>query len=206
MSRAAIRAEEKRWRRGDAFAVGVAVAVGILFAWILLSIQGMTHDLQKKDDAIAALSQQVRELGGKPVAGPKGEPGKSVTGPAGAPGATGPAGPVGPSGAPGKDGTPGAVGATGVPGAVGATGPAGVAGPAGPQGERGPAGQQGEQGPQGGTGPAGPACPDGYSLQAPIYDPDSLVCHRDDDGSGESGGSNGKSQVAALDPQRRQYT
>ncbi|MDX3353881.1 hypothetical protein PV703_11285 [Streptomyces sp. ME01-24h] len=28
-------------------------------------------------------------------------------------------------------------------------------------------------------GPAGPTCPDGYSLQAPAYDPDALVCRKD---------------------------
>lgn len=183
------------------------MTVGVLFAWILLSIQGMTHNLQEKDDAIAALAQQVRELGGKPVSGPRGEPGPAVTGPAGPQGATGPAGPPGPSGAPGKNGKNGAVGASGEPGAVGAAGPAGPSGPQGEQGVAGPAGPQGEQGPRGEQGPAGPACPDGYNLQAPEWDPDVLVCRRDgapqpSDEPGKSGGL----RSVALDPQRRQYT
>lgn len=209
MGRSAIRAEEKRWRRGDALAVGIAVAVGILFAWIVLSIQGMAHNLEEKDTTIAALAQQVRELGGKPVAGPRGsqgEPGESVTGPQGQPGATGPSGPPGPPGAAGKDG---AVGASGAPGAVGAVGPTGPAGQQGVQGEAGPHGPQGEQGPKGDTGergPAGPACPDGYSLQAPSWDPDALVCRRDDTPppSDEPGQGHGLLS-AALDPQRRLY-
>jgi hypothetical protein len=42
-------------------------------------------------------------------------------------------------------------------------------------------------------------------LQAPLYDPDALVCRKDntpsDGGSGEGNGT----QALALDPQRRQY-
>ncbi|OMI38232.1 hypothetical protein [Streptomyces sparsogenes] len=30
-----------------------------------------------------------------------------------------------------------------------------------------------------GTSGRGPACPDGYSLQTPSWDPDALVCRRD---------------------------
>lgn len=210
MIRAAIRAEERRWRRGDVLAVTGALLLGAAVAWILLSIQAMNRDLESKDSAIAALSQQVRDLGGKPVAGPRGkrgEPGLAVTGPAGPQGAAGPSGPAGPSGAPGKNGKDGAVGASGKPGTVGAAGPAGPSGPQGEQGVAGPVGPQGEQGPRGEQGPAGPACPDGYSLQVPDWDPDSLVCRRDSapdpsDGPGKSGGL----RSVALDPQRRQYT
>ena len=103
----------------------------------------------------------------------------------------------------GKDGKPGAVGASGAPGAVGAVGPAGATGPQGPQGEQGPKGDAGATGP---AGPPGPACPDGYSLQAPEWDPDALVCRRDDTPppSDEPGQGHGLLS-AALDPQRRLY-
>jgi len=193
MSRVQVRAEERRWRRGDVFTIVGAVLIGVTVAWIVLSIQGMTRDSQRKDEAIAALSQQVRELGGEPVAGPKGEPGESVVGPSGAPGGVGPSGApglVGPSGAAGhdgrdgKDGLPGAVGASGAPGAVGPSGPPGVgepgaAGPQGVPGVQGPAGPQGERGETGERGPAGQSCEDGFSWQTPSYDPDARVCRRD---------------------------
>lgn len=207
MTRAQIRAEERRWRRGDVLAVTGALILGAALAWIILSIQAMGHDLQYERARGDALAQQVEGLGGTPVAGPsgtKGEPGDSVTGPPGAQGEPGPVGPSGQSGTPGKNGSPGP---SGEPGAVGATGPAGPAGPQGVQGEPGPAGPQGEQGPKGDPGergPAGPACPDGYSLQAPAYDPDALVCRRDSAPTDDS--EQNAPQALALDPQRRQYT
>jgi hypothetical protein len=207
VTRSEIRAEERRWRRGDVLAVVGALLLGATLAWIVLSIQGMADDLHEKDNDIAALSQQVRQLGGKPVAGARGEPGKSVTGPKGDqgdPGPIGPSGPPGPSGSPGKNGangTDGTAGTAGEPGAVGATGPAGPAGPAGPQGEQGPKGDTGEQ------GPAGPSCPDGYHLEAPTWDPDALVCRKDGaDQPPGNGNGNGGLLSAGLDPQRRQYT
>ena len=90
---------------------------------------------------------------------------------------------------------------TGATGAAGSPGPQGVQGepgPAGPQGEPGPAGQDGQDGRDGQT------CPDGYSLQAPSWDPDALVCRKD--GAPDPGGSNSPSpQAAGLDPSRRQY-
>lgn len=109
-------------------------------------------------------------------------------------------GPLGPRGPQGKDGvtptpTPGPSGRAGEPGRDGAsvTGPAGergekgdtVTGPPGAQGEkgdtgeRGAPGERGEPGDTGEQGPPGPACPDGYSLQPPLDDPDALVCRRD---------------------------
>lgn len=215
MSRAQIRAEERRWRRGDVLAACAALLLGTAFAWIMLSVQGLNNDLREANAARDALARQVQGLGGTPVAGPpgsRGEPGTSVTGPPGEQGAagpSGPSGPPGPSGSTGASGKPGAAGASGEPGVVGATGPAGATGPQGPQGEAGPAGPQGEQGPQGDTGeqgPAGPTCPDGYSLQAPSYDPDALVCRKDgapDPGPGNGQGNN--ALAAGLDPTRRQY-
>lgn len=211
MSRLQLRAEERRWRRGDLLTVVGAILLGMALAWIVLSIQGLRHDLQQKDANIAALSQQVRALGGKPVAGPRGEPGKSVVGPSGPPGPQGEPGSPGPSGSPGKsgkngkDGANGEPGSAGSPGAAGATGAAGPAGPQGPQGEPGPAGPQG---PAGEDGKDGQTCPDGYSLQAPSYDPDALVCRKDgapDPGPGNGNGGGSSLLGAALDPSRRQY-
>ena len=118
----------------------------------------------------------------------------------------GPAGPSGSPGEPGKDGAAGSPGASGEPGVAGPTGPAGLqgvqgeAGPAGPQGEPGPAGADGADGEDGQT------CPDGYSLQAPSYDPDALVCRKDGSPNPSEDPGNGQGSVAAgLDPARRQY-
>jgi hypothetical protein len=157
---------------------------------------------------VRALRQQVKAKGGTPVAP---DPAKAIPslsaraevpvpipGPPGPPGTAGPTGPSGASGASGQPGTPGtngAAGPTGSAGAAGPTGPMGPSGPAGPQGEQGPAGAQGPQGDQGPkgdtgetgpTGPAGPSCPDGYSLQAPTWDPNALVCEKDTPASGNA--------------------
>lgn len=121
--------------------------------------------------------------------GPKGEPGDP-----------------GPSGTPGDDGRNGQDG-VGEPGSEGAPGSDGAAGPPGPQGDPGPAGPQGEPGTAGedGTdGRDGQTCPSGYSLQAPSYDPDALVCRKD--GAPDPEPDNGGSLLSAgLDPSRRQY-
>ncbi|HEY6116967.1 MAG TPA: hypothetical protein VI172_13515, partial [Candidatus Dormibacteraeota bacterium] len=105
MSRSKIRAEERRWRRGDVLVVAGALLLGAMLAWILLSVQALNDDLRAANQARDALAAQVQSLGGKPVAGPpgsRGEPGQSVTGPTGAKGEPGSVGPSGPSGAPGK--------------------------------------------------------------------------------------------------------
>lgn len=165
---------------------------------------------------VRALRQQVQAEGATPVAP---DPTKAIDDlpartevPVPIPGPRGEPGSPGPSGSPGKNGTDGSSGASGVPGAAGATGPAGPVGPAGvgvqgepgatgPQGERG---EKGEPGATGERGPAGPSCPDGYSLQAPAWDPDALVCRRDSAPS--DGGSSPSSPLAAgLDPSRREY-
>lgn len=197
-------------RRKDAtFAVLLLAGLACL-ALVALWVQALTHDLREEREYNRALAQQVRELGGKPVAGPPGEPGQSVVGPSGPPGLPGQDGvdgEPGPSGSPGEggkdgsDGVNGSDGAAGEPGAVGASGAAGPAGPPGPQGEPGPAGPQGEAG---ADGKDGQTCPDGYSLQAPADDPDALVCRRDGapDPEPDDGGILG---AGALDPTRRQY-
>jgi hypothetical protein len=210
VSRAQVRAEERRGRRGDVWAVVGAVALGAVLAWIVLTIQGVTHDLHEEREYNRLLAQQVRDLGGKPIKGPPGEPGASVTGPPGPqgePGSPGVDGEPGPSGSPGKagaDGVDGSDGKAGEPGAVGASGPAGPAGPPGPQGEPGPPGPQGEPGVDGADGEDGQTCPDGYSLQAPAYDEAALVCRRDGAPDPEEPGG-GPQAAGALDPQRRVY-
>ena len=164
---------------------------------------------------VRALRQQVKAKGETPVAP---DPTKAVEdlpdraevpvpipGPRGANGERGEPGSPGPSGVPGRDGADGSDGTAGEPGSVGATGPAG---PAGPQGEPGPAGPQGEQGPPGEDGRDGQTCPDGYSLQAPSWDPDALVCRKE--GAPDPGPGNGNGQgrgllSAGLEPNRRQY-
>jgi hypothetical protein len=211
VSRVQVRAEERRHRRGDVLTWAGALVLGAALAWIVLSIQGLNHELRVSNEARDALARQVQGLGEKPVAGPpgsRGEPGVGVTGPPGRPGrdgfdgADGVDGSPGPSGSPGRAGKDGADGKAGEPGAVGATGPAG---PPGPQGVPGPAGPQGEPGVDGADGRDGQTCPEGYSLQAPSYDEAALVCRRDgapDPGPGEGGGPQA---AGALDPQRRLY-
>ncbi|NUR65154.1 MAG: collagen-like protein, partial [Streptomyces sp.] len=135
---------------------------------------------------VRALREQVKSKGGTPVApdptkavpslSARAEVPVPIPGPVGPSGARGASGEPGSPGASGVPGSPGPSGASGQPGAVGATGPVG------PQGEQGVQGPQGEQGPKGDTGPqgpAGPSCPTGYSLQAPAWDPNALVCEKD---------------------------
>ena len=210
MSRAQIRAEERKSRRGDAWTVLGAILLGVVLAWIVVTVQTMGKDLHDERAARDALARQVEGLGGTPVAGPpgsRGEPGESVTGPPGEPGAPGWDGADGADGKPGPSGSPGRDGSDGAAGMPGAAGPSGAAGPVGPpglQGEPGPAGPQGEPGAAGADGEDGQTCPEGYSLQAPSYDPDALVCRKD--GAPEPGPGEGNPQAeGALDPQRRVY-
>jgi len=212
MSRLALRAEERRFRRGDALAVAGALLLGAVLAWIVLTVQSLNHDLDTANAARDALARQVQDMGGKPVAGRPGSRGEiGQAGPPGPRGERGPQGPAGDDGADGKAGKPGAEGKTGSTGASGkdgANGIDGAPGVTGPQGEPGPAGPQGEQGPPGadgrdGTdGRDGQTCPDGYSLQAPSYDPDALVCRRD--GAPQPSDSETSPQTpAVLAPDRR---
>lgn len=209
MTRAQLRAEERRWRRGDWLAVAGALLLGAVLAWIVLSIQAMGHDLRTERAMREALTAQVEGMGATPVVGPsgsRGEPGASVTGPPGATGATGPRGEPGASGRPGSPGAVGASGSPGSPGAIGSTGPAGPAGAPGVQGEPGVAGPQGEQGPKGDTGergPSGASCEDGYSWHTPDWDPDARVCRRD--GAPQPSESPQPPMAAGLDPRRMQY-
>lgn len=188
MTRAELRREEARLRRGDLITIVGALLLGVILAWVIMSVQGLRHDRDVSNAARDALAAQVQRLGGTPVAGPpgsRGDPGDAgqpgaagATGPPGPQGPEGPAGPTGPTGKVGPTGPAGAS-ATGAPGADGAAGPTGAPGPAGPQGDPGPAGPAGPAGPKGDQGPAGPACPDGYSLQPLVSDPVALACRKD---------------------------
>lgn len=195
----------QRHRREDAKFAVFALLVLAGFALLALWVQGLAQDRD-------ALARQVQQLGGTPVAGPPGlrgepgEPGVGVTGPPGPQGERGPTGPPGPSGSPGRAGDDGSDGAAGESGTPGVVGPSGPAGPPGPQGEPGPAGPQGEPGPagaDGADGADGQSCPEGYSLQAPAYDEDALVCRRD--GAPDPGPGERPQAAGALDPRRMQY-
>ncbi|TGB13830.1 collagen-like protein [Streptomyces sp. MZ04] len=187
------------------------VLVAVFLGWLAVQVVALSGDLRTANDARDALARQVQGLGGKPVAGPPGSRGESITGPRGPKGDKGDSGEPGPSGAPGRKGDDGETGdegsdGVGETGPTGAAGPDGVAGPPGPQGEPGPAGPQGEPGPageNGADGRDGQTCPDGYSLQPPADDPDALVCRRD--GAPDPDPPGNGPQAAALDPQRRQY-
>jgi hypothetical protein len=159
---------------------------------------------------VRALREQVKAAGKTPVAP---DPTRAVDnlpartevpvpipGPQGAPGRTGSAGP---SGAPGRNGAAGPSGAVGPEGAAGPPGPAGAPGAAGPAGPAGQDGKDGANGADGSDGRDGQTCPDGYSLQAPSYDPDALVCRKD--GAPDPSPTDTTPQALALDPQRRQY-
>lgn len=205
MNRGQIRAEERRGRRGDVWAVMAALSLGAALAWILLSVQGLNDDLREANAARDALAQQVQGLGGIPVAGPpgsRGEPGDSVTGPPGEPGLSGPVGPPGPYGSPGPTGADSTVpGPTGPPGADST-----VPGPAGPPGRDGRDGTNGEAGAAGEppsswtftqNGAEYTCRPvDGFEPNDPQY-----TCDPQDPNPGDGTSP----QAAGLDPQRRQY-
>lgn len=140
-----------------------------------------------------------------PIPGPsgaRGEPGEQ-----GDPGRPGSPGPSGPPGKDGQDGADGSAGEDGTAGEPGVQGPAGPAGPTGPQGEpgpAGPAGERGERGPAGEPGRDGQTCPDGYSLQAPAWDEDALVCRRDA-APGDGDAQPSTRLTAGLEPSRRRF-
>ncbi len=176
-------------RRGTAVST-LASDVRILRAQVQAA--GETPKAPDPSQAVEDLDDRARVP--VPIPGPRGPEGKP--------------GSPGPTGTPGEDGTDGVgtVGPTGVAGTPGTDGAAGPPGPAGPQGDPGPAGPQGEQGPpgvDGQDGRDGQTCPDGYSLQAPSYDPDALVCRKD--GAPDPEPSGGDLLSAGLDPTRREY-
>jgi len=148
-------------RRVIVYFLGFAVLIGVL-AWTQFSIKSLGNELEQADADRTALANQVRSLGGQPVAegkpGARGEPGpQGPPGIQGPPGVQGPRGPIGVTGQspqcllePSK-----CVGPKGAAGKDGSDGEPGEAGPAGPQGEPGPAGETGAQGPAGPQGEPG---------------------------------------------------
>lgn len=177
--------------------------------------QQLAHEADLRGTAVTvlagdvrALREQVKARGDTPVAPDpstavedlpdRAEVPVPIPGPSGAPGAQGE---LGKPGRNGVDGSPGVSGSPGPVGPTGATGPQGEPGAAGPPG---PAGQDGRNGVDGRDGTDGQTCPAGYSLQAPDWDPDALVCRRNSAPEPDEPG-NGQSVAAGLDPQRRQY-
>jgi hypothetical protein len=129
----------KRRRRGNVIA-GVAILFGAAtLAAVVTGFLILSQNLSDAHRDNALLAEQVKSMGGTPVAGPKGD--------TGAAGLVGPSGPPGPSGAPGSPGKA-APTITPSPGPTGPPGPSGVAGEPGadstvpgPTGPVGPAGQ-----------------------------------------------------------------
>jgi hypothetical protein len=183
-------------------------------------------EANRRGEAVSTLATDVRQLreqvkseGEEPVAP---DPSVAVDDlperaevPVPIPGRQGDPGRPGQDGSPGADGQPGDDGAPGTPGQDGAPGRDGadstVPGPSGPPGAdstvpgpSGPPGRDGRDGVDGVDGKDGQTCPDGYSLQAPSWDPDALVCRRD--GAPQPSPDDGGSLLSmGLDPQRRQY-
>jgi hypothetical protein len=199
--------------------VGGAVAV----AWLVTERDRLYDQLENEADLrgnavstlagdVRALRQQVRAEGATPVAPDptaavsdlpaRAEVPVPIPGPAGP---TGARGETGEPGAAGKDGTNGSPGASGAPGPVGPTGPAGAQGEPGPAGPAGPQGEPGPAGPAGEDGEDGQTCPDKYSLQAPPWDEDALVCRRDGAPDPSDSPGPGSPLAVGVDPQRRQY-
>lgn len=221
------RALARRWRPLALLCWLVALSGAVVIVWGRIDAETSRADqlaaeADRRGQAVTTLATDVRQLrtqvrgeGETPVApdpseavddlparaevpvpipgprGPQGEPGIPAPTITPSPGA---------SGAPGRDGSDSTV-----PGPMGPAGPPGdtVTGPPGPQGERGEEGPRGEPG---AAGAPGPACPDGYSLQHPAWDPDALVCRRDGAPDPKPGNGGGAGLSAnGLDPTRRQY-
>ena len=139
-----------RRRRGNLnAAVAMVLAAGALAA-VVTGFLIMSRQLDSAHRDVALLTQQVENMGGTPVAGPRGEAGEA--------GLIGPSGSPGPSGAPGKAGKD-APTITPKPGPSGPAGPSGAPGAdstvAGPTGPVGPAGQDGASGAPGKDGTDG---------------------------------------------------
>lgn len=152
MTRAQIRAQERRWRRGDTLAIAAAVLLGAAIAWIVLAVQSLQSDLRASNEARDALARQVQSLGETPVAGPPGSRSDPKPGAIGARGPAGPPGPAGPAGKPAPTITP-SPGPAGPPGPSGAPGAdSTVPGPAGQDGASGAPGKDGTDGSNGSNG------------------------------------------------------
>ena len=217
----------RRWRSVFLACLLVALSGAVVIIWARIDAESaraeqLATEADRRGAAVSTLATDVRRLRAQlqgegetprapdpseavedlpdraevpvPIPGPRGLPGRSGT--------DGSDGQPGEPGEPGGDGEPGEPGADGQDGAPGERGPQGEPGVQGPRGEQGPQGETGPPGAAGPRGPAGPSCPDGYSLQAPDYDPDALVCRRD--GAPQPEPQPGPVSLAAiLDPHRR---
>jgi hypothetical protein len=186
----------QRWRSLAVAAVLLVLSGAVILVWLRIDAEAnradaLAAEANLRGDAVSTLAGDVRVLraqitaDGKTPAAP--DPARAVDDlparaqvPVPIPG---PAGPRGPQGKPGKPAptitpSPGQSGAQGEPGAT-VTGPPGPTGPVGPAGPAGPPGKDGTDGKNGTDGNDGQTCPDGYTLQAPSWDPDALVCRRD---------------------------
>ncbi|WP_330349692.1 collagen-like protein [Streptomyces sp. NBC_00582] len=186
----------QRWRSLAVAAVLLVLSGAVVLVWLRIDAEARRADAlaaeaNLRGDAVSVLAGDVRVLReqvkaeGKIPAAP--DPSRAVDDlparaevPVPIPGPTGPRGPQGEPGkaAPTITPSPGPSGAQGEPGAT-VTGPPGPAGPTGPAGPAGPAGPPGKDGTNGQDGRDGQTCPSGYSLQAPSWDPDALICRRD---------------------------
>ena len=186
----------QRWRSLAVAAVLLVLSGAVILVWLRIDAESnradaLASEANLRGDAVSTLAGDVRVLraqikaDGKTPAAP--DPARAVDDlparaevPVPIPG---PAGPRGPQGEPGKPAptitpSPGQSGAQGEPGAT-VTGPPGPTGPVGPAGPAGPPGKDGTDGKNGTDGSDGQTCPDGYTLEAPSWDPDALVCRRD---------------------------
>ncbi|MEU9405021.1 collagen-like protein [Streptomyces sp. NPDC048281] len=182
----------RRWKPIALLAFLLALTGAVLLVYVRVQAEAHRAD-QLADEAdlrgnavttlagdVRVLRAQIKAKGGTPAAPDPTKAVKDLPDRAAVPvPIPGPPGPKGDKGDPGKA-------APTITPSPGASGAAGATGPQGPQGEPGanstvpgPQGPQGPEGERGEQGPAGPNCPDGYSLQAPSWDPDALVCRRD---------------------------
>jgi len=179
----------RRWKPLALLAFLLALTGAVLLVYVRVQTEASRADqlaaeADLRGSAVSTLATDVRVLraqikarGGTPAAPDPTKAVKDLPDRAAVPvPIPGPQGPKGDKGDPGKA-APTITPVPGPSGAVGATGPQG------PQGEPGAdstvPGPQGPQGEKGDRGDPGPACPDGYRLQAPSWDPDALVCRRD---------------------------
>ncbi|MFC5217346.1 collagen-like protein [Streptomyces coerulescens] len=221
------RALARRWRPLALLFWLVALSGAVVIIWGRIDAESTARqdavaEANLRGEAVSVLASDVRVLrqqvkaAGKTPAAP--DPARAVDDlparaevPVPIPGPAGPRGPQGEPGSPGADatGSPGASGAPGQPGAdstvPGPQGPQGAQGPPGADSTvPGPSGPPGRDGRDGVDGEDGQNCPDGYTLQAPEWDPDALVCRRTGAPAPEPTDGGGVLSMA-LDPYRRQY-
>ncbi|MGH3745819.1 MAG: hypothetical protein ACRDT8_00285 [Micromonosporaceae bacterium] len=167
------RATKPAWRRragNVAYGIGLAV-LALVVAGIAVRVNGQQARLAASDDAVRALAEQVRDLGGTPTVSPPPTPAPGPRGLAGLRGLQGE------KGDPGRDGRPPSAGelltaATralaadppppGEDGTNGADGEDGEDGEKGEPGQDGEDGEDGARGEKGAKGDPGPTCPAGW--------------------------------------------